>query len=123
MEKDKTILLVEDEEYVYEVSMLMLQRLGYTVLGAKSGAEAVDIFKSNMESIDLVLLDLVMPDMDGANTFDILKKIKFDVNVLLSTGYDENETVEMLMAAGCKGCVQKPFTMEKLMIKLSEIMN
>ena len=123
MEKGKTILLVEDEEYVYEVSMLMLKRLGYTVLGAKSGAEAVDIFKSNMESIDLVLLDLVMPDMDGTNTFNILKKIKFDVNVLLSTGYDEDETVEMLLAAGCNGYVQKPYTMNKLKDKLSTILN
>ena len=123
MGKGKTILLVEDEEYVYEVSMLMLKRLGYTVLGAKSGAEAVDIFKSNMESIDLVLLDLVMPDMDGANTFNILKKIKFDVNVLLSTGYDEDETVEMLLAAGCNGYVQKPYTMNKLKDKLSTILN
>lgn len=119
----KTILFVDDEEQVYQVGILMLERLGYSVLGAKSGNEAVDIFKSNLDTIDLVLLDLVMPDMGGEDTFDILKKLKPDVNVLLSTGYNENEVVLKLLKSGCKDYIQKPFTLDKLMEKLSATLN
>ena len=122
-ENGKTILLVEDEEQVYQVGMLMLERLGYSVLGAKSGTEAVDIFKSNLDIIDLVLLDLVMPDMGGEDAFGILKQLKPDINVLLSTGYNENEVVMKLINSGCKGYIQKPFTMDKLIEKLSTVLN
>ena len=122
-ENGKTILLVEDEEQVFQVGMLMLERLGYSVIGAKSGNEAIDIFRSNLNSIDLVLLDLVMPDMGGEDTFDTLKQLKPDVNVLLSTGYNENEVVSKLISSGCKGYIQKPFTMDKLIDKLSTVLN
>lgn len=121
--KGRTILLVEDDEYVFEVGMMMLQRLGFDVLGARSGAEAIAVYRANQDRIDLVFLDLVMPEMSGAAVFESIKSIKPDVDVLVTTGFDLNDVVVELLQSGCRGFIQKPFTFEKLSDSLSEILN
>ena len=82
-----TVLLVDDEEMVLEVGEELLTHLGYEVLLAENGQEALELYKKNQNEIDLVLLDMVMPVMGGGETFDRMKEIDTNVKVLLSSGY------------------------------------
>jgi PAS domain S-box-containing protein len=84
-----TVLLIEDEEQVREMAGIMLSRLGYTVLEAKDGVEAVEIFQQHQDDIHCVLSDLTMPRMDGWETLVALRKLSHDIPVILSSGYDE----------------------------------
>jgi DNA-binding NtrC family response regulator len=119
--RSKCVLLVDDDEAVLEVGTMMLERVGYQVLGARNSAEAVEIFKQN--EIDLVLLDLKLPDQSGAYTFNKIREIDPDARVILSTGYNETQEVFDLMDLGCRGMLQKPFSMEKLFAKVAEALN
>ena len=114
----ETILLVDDEEMIRKVASAMLQSLGYHVIVAASGAEAVAVISQRGDSIDLVILDMIMPDMDGSATFDSLRAIMPKVAVLLSSGYSINgQTINMLQK-GCRGFIQKPFTLSELSQKI-----
>jgi len=115
------ILLVEDEEDVLKVGARMLEILGYTVLEAPGGREAVEIYKEQKDSIDLVLLDVIMPDMSGSQTFDLLKEINPDVSVLLSSGYTLDERAKRILERGCKGFIQKPYSAKALSEKIKAI--
>ncbi len=80
---EETILLVDDEDMIIEVSSEILKALGYKVMSAKSGREALNIYRTNKNKIDLVMLDMIMPDMGGKESYDYLKKIDPEVKVLL----------------------------------------
>ena len=82
-----TILVVDDEELVLDVEVTLLQRIGYNTLMACNSREACQVFKDKYEQIDLVILDMIMPDENGATTYKRLKRINPDVKVLISTGY------------------------------------
>ncbi|MEI6260225.1 MAG: response regulator [Deltaproteobacteria bacterium] len=84
-----TVLLIEDEEQVRKMAGIMLSRLGYTVLEAKDGVEAVEIFQQHQDEIRCVLSDLTMPRMDGWETLTALRKLSPDIPIILSSGYDE----------------------------------
>jgi len=114
--RSRCILLVDDEEVVLDVGTMMLEKIGYQVLGARNSAEAVEIFKQN--EIDLVLLDLKLPDESGAETFKKIRAIDPDARVILSTGYNETQEVFELMDLGCRGMLQKPFSLERLFEKV-----
>jgi K+-sensing histidine kinase KdpD/CheY-like chemotaxis protein len=83
----ETILLVDDEPAVIMIGREMMEEMGYTVFAAQSGSEAVAIYKQYYRQISLIILDIIMPEMGGGDTFDCLKEINPDVNVLLSSGY------------------------------------
>ena len=119
--RSRCILLVDDEEVVLDVGTMMLEKIGYQVLGARNSAEAVEIFKQN--EIDLVLLDLKLPDESGAETFKKIRAIDPDARVILSTGYNETQEVFELMDLGCRGMLQKPFSLEKLFEKVAEALS
>jgi CheY-like chemotaxis protein len=121
IEGSGTILLVDDEEMVLEVSVKMLKKMGYTALEAHSGKEAVDIFRDNSEIIDLVILDLIMPDIGGGEVYDRIKAINPGVKVLLSSGYSIGGQATDIMKRGCDGFIQKPFKANELSGKLKEI--
>lgn len=116
------ILLIDDEEMVLEVSKDILEQLGYKVLSAKSGKEAIDVFKKHKDIIDLVVLDMIMPEMSGGETYDALKEINTDIKVLLCTGYSMNGQATNILECGCNGFIQKPFNMECLSEKIREIL-
>jgi CheY-like chemotaxis protein len=118
-----TLLIVDDEELVLEVAANMLEKLGYTVLKAHNGTEAVDIFKANHDKIKMVILDIIMPDIGGGEVYDKIKPINSDVKVLLSSGYSVDGQAIELLERGCDGFMQKPFTMEELSGKITQIMN
>ncbi|MBW2001372.1 MAG: PAS domain S-box protein, partial [Deltaproteobacteria bacterium] len=109
-----TILLVDDEEIVLDASFNMLKSLGYTVLKAKGGREAVETYKENIDKINMVLLDIIMPDMSGGQAYDRMKEIDPDIKVLLSSGYNIEGQATELLAKGCNGFIQKPFNMKEL---------
>jgi len=116
------ILLIDDEEMVLEVSKDILEQLGYKVLSAKSGKEAIDVFKKHKDIIDLVILDMIMPEMSGGETYDALKEINTDINVLLCTGYSMNGQATKILERGCNGFIQKPFNIKSLSEKIREIL-
>jgi PAS domain S-box-containing protein len=118
-----TLLIVDDEELVLEVGANMLEKLGYTVLKAHNGSEAVDIFKAHRDKIKMVILDIIMPDMGGGAVYEKIKPINPDVKVLLSSGYSVDGQAIELLEAGCDGFMQKPFTMEELSKKIGQILD
>ncbi len=119
----ETVLLVDDEEMILEVARPMLEKLGYTVRVASSGAEAVDVFSRDREEIDLVILDLVMPGMAGGETFDRIREIDSVVPVLLSSGYSLDGQAAAILERGCNGFIQKPFTMERPSRKVRSVLD
>ncbi|MBW2179794.1 MAG: PAS domain S-box protein [Deltaproteobacteria bacterium] len=118
----ETILFVDDEDRIIDSAQEMLEAIGYTVLTAKSGDEALYRFKENMDKIDIIILDMVMSGMGGGEVFDHLRKINPDVKVLLSSGYSINGHAAEIMKRGCNGFIQKPFTLEQVSKKIREIL-
>ncbi len=119
----ETILLTDDEDMIIDVGREMLKTLGYTVLVARSGKEAIEIYEKNKEKIDMVLLDMVMPQMGGGETYGKLKETNRDIKVLLSSGYSINGEAEGILERGCNGFIQKPFNMIQLSQRIREILD
>jgi two-component system cell cycle sensor histidine kinase/response regulator CckA len=121
-ERDGLILMADDEDLVLGVGVNFLNRLGYTTLTAKNGREAVEIYQKNHDVIDMVILDMIMPQMGGGQAYDNLKKINPEVKVLLSSGYSLDGQAREILDRGCNGFIQKPFSMEALAAKIDEIL-
>ena len=116
-----TILLIDDEKMILDVGCELLEELGYTVLSALSGREALQIFQENSTKIDLVIMDMIMPGMSGGETFDRLRNINQDIKVLLSSGYSLNGQATQILRRGCDGFIQKPFNLNQLAEKIGSI--
>jgi two-component system cell cycle sensor histidine kinase/response regulator CckA len=116
-----TILLIDDEEMIIKVGEELLQELGYSVIAARSGEEAVKLYNKNRDKIDLVVMDMIMPGMGGGETFDRLKAVNPDVKVLLSSGYSINGQASKILERGCDGFIQKPFNLNQLSEKIRGI--
>jgi len=110
----ETVLLVDDEGMIIKVCKQMLGALGYRVLMARSGQAALDILAKQKDSIDLIILNLMMPGMGGGETYDRIREIDPGARVLLSTGYSVEGEAAMILARGCDGFVQKPFNIDRL---------
>jgi PAS domain S-box-containing protein len=123
MKGTETILLVDDESMVLDVSAEMLEKLGYEVVTAASGKEAVQAFVENVDRIDLIILDMIMPGMDGGKTFDQLRNIRSSIPVLLSSGYSLNGQANTILQRGCNGFVQKPFSINQLSQKIRDVLD
>ena len=119
---DETVLLVDDEEIVIDVGVQILEKLGYTVFEARSGREAVRVFNEKRDKIDMVILDMVMPDMGGSEAFEKMKEIDPEVKVLLSSGYSIDGQANEILKRGCNGFIQKPFNMKALSKEIREIL-
>ena len=116
-----TILLIDDEEMIIKVGQELLQELGYEVLSARSGREAIELYQRNPDKIDLVIMDMIMPGMGGGETFDRLKRSNRDIKVLLSSGYSINGQASKILERGCDGFIQKPFNLIQLSDKIQGI--
>ena len=117
-----TILIVDDEEESIMAEELMLKELGYKVIQARSGRDAIRVCQEHTDQLDLITLDMIMPGMSGKETFDRLREINPDIKVLLVSGYSHNRQVEELMQRGCSGYLQKPFDLHELSSKIIEVM-
>jgi len=109
-----TVLLVDDEETVRVIGKLMLQRLGLTVLTACDGREGVDVFREHQDEIACVVLDMIMPHMDGEEAFGELRRISSDVPVIMSSGYDEHSVTRRFAGKDLAGFIQKPYEFQEL---------
>jgi two-component system cell cycle sensor histidine kinase/response regulator CckA len=103
-----------------DVGVKMLKKLGYEVLKAEGGKKAIDLYKANQDKIDAVILDMIMPDMGGGETYDRLKEINPEIKVLLSSGYSMDGEAKEILERGCNGFLQKSFTMRELSKKIRE---
>lgn len=108
------VLVVDDEPIMRKIAVNVMQNSGYQVLVAESGKLAIEIFKQYQPKIKLVLLDLLMPEISGSETFREMKKIHPDVNVLLVSGAKSDKRIQVLLAQGAKGFVEKPYTFPQL---------
>lgn len=117
----EVILIVDDEEVVLDVNREILESLGYAVLAARSGKEALGIYRERRGEIALVLLDMVMPGINGEETFGLLKRIDPAVKVILASGYSTNDQIRNMMRNGCCGFLQKPFGNVELAMKIREV--
>ena len=115
-----TVLLVDDEETVRALGSEMLKELGYRVVTANDGRQGVEVFKSRND-IALVLLDLTMPHMDGAQCFRALRQVDPHVKVVMSSGFNEQEVTQKFLGKGISGFVQKPYKLSTLREVLSRI--
>lgn len=117
-----TILLVDDEEMILDVGKAILNKLGYRTLTANSGDKAIEIYKGNQNGIVLVILDMVMPGMNGRETYDRLKEINSEITVLLSSGYSIDGAAGDILKGSSDGFIQKPFDVKILSGKLKQIL-
>jgi len=119
----ETILLVDDEEMNIDAVGGLLETLGYTVMNAQSGKDAIELYRENQKNIHLVILDMIMPVMSGSETFERLKEINPDIKVILSSGYSINGQAAEILERGCKGFIQKPFNVHELSLKIREVLD
>lgn len=119
----ETILLVDDEDIIINVGKAMLKSLGYEVLSAWGGKKALEVYQENKDGIDMVILDMVMPDLNGGEVYDRFKEANPGVKVLLSSGYSIDGEAKEILGRGCNGFIQKPFNMTHLSQKIREILD
>ncbi len=117
-----TILLVDDEESLLALGARMLEHLGFTVLTAADGLQAVELYRQRGKEIDLVLMDLTMPHMDGAEAFGELRRLNPDVRVILASGYGKEDVASRFAGNGIDGVLQKPYTLARLRESLAGLM-
>jgi CheY-like chemotaxis protein len=118
----ETILVVEDEQAVRDLTVRILQQLGYTILTAASGAEALEVSQAHAGSIDLLLTDVVMPHMSGRQLADHLRQSRPTTKVLFLSGYTENTVVHHGVLDAGVDFLPKPFSRENLSKKLREVL-
>ncbi|MDQ1270023.1 MAG: Histidine kinase, partial [Thermodesulfobacteriota bacterium] len=116
------VLLVDDEQRILNVGRTICKALGYTVFTAASGKEALKIYAEKKNDINIVILDMIMPGMDGLDVFMALKKLNPDIKVLLSTGYAIDENAQEMLRQGCKGYILKPYSVVDFSHKLRDIL-
>jgi CheY-like chemotaxis protein len=112
-DRQPVILFADDDEFCLSVVVKMLNRLGCSVLEARDGHEAIEVYKKNQDRIDLVILDMKMPH-NGASTYEQLRKINTEVKIFVTSGYTEDHRITELLKQGCDGFIQKPFNLNIL---------
>ncbi len=117
----EVVLLVDDEDLIRRVGERLLRKLGYRVLLAPDGATAVRLLDEHTREVSLIILDLVMPDLDGEETFHRLREIDPLVPIVLSSGYSRDDKVKRLLLAGANGFLQKPFELKHLAREMKQI--
>ncbi len=117
------IMVVDDEDILRNTAAKILKSLGYSVEAFSSGYDAADFYRENSAAVKLVVLDLIMPEISGVDTFHLLKEINSDVKVLLSSGFTRHENIASIMQKGAAGFINKPYSIEELSKKVWECIN
>jgi two-component system cell cycle sensor histidine kinase/response regulator CckA len=118
-----TLLLVDDEDSVRLVAKRMLEQLGYHIVLASNGDEGLEIYQRERHRIDLVILDMIMPGMGGAEFYQKVKEIDPMVKVLLSSGYSLDGEAQKVVASGANGFIQKPYRIAAMSRKIAQILD
>jgi DNA-binding NtrC family response regulator len=116
-----TILLVDDEKMVLDIGVKMFTRLGFNVIPVENGRKAIETFKERKDTIDVIVLDIVMPDLGGAEVVEAIKDIDPNTKIMLSSGYGRDRNTADIMQ-NCNAFIQKPFRMQELSASLQSIM-
>ncbi len=116
------ILLIDDEKHIRDMSEVLLKDLGYKTYIADNGFKGVEIFKKNVDDIDLVLLDIIMPEMDGTQVFRQLKKIRPEVKVIITSGFSDGDKISELRKAGAVGFLPKPYSVSNLTVLINKVL-
>jgi two-component system cell cycle sensor histidine kinase/response regulator CckA len=114
------ILFVDDEENIREMACEMLGSFGHQVVAAENGSKALEIYRSSWQSIDLVILDMIMPEMGGKETYIAMRAVNPRVKALLSSGYSLNGEAQQIIEEGVRGFVQKPFLSAQMQKAIQE---
>ena len=117
-----TIMIIEDEETIMSLNRLILERLGYRVLEAGNGVEAVRLAGTFEGDIDLAILDIALPDMAGKEVYHLLKESRPDLKVIICSGYDISGPAHEILEAGAQGFIQKPYSLATLSEKVKEVL-
>lgn len=118
----ETILLVDDEEYIRELGSRILQKAGYKVIMASNGREALDVYRTKRDQVELVVLDLIMPEMGGGQCLEGLLSLDPSVRVVIASGYSANGLTKDALLAGAKGFVNKPYNIRQMMATIREVL-
>jgi len=119
----KTILIVDDEEFIRELLGEIIAAEGFKVLEAASGPQAINIFEQQSANINLVLLDVILPDMDGREVYFKLKSIRPDVKIVIISGYSQTTVRQDLVEAGVEGYITKPFEINQVQHLIQSILD
>ncbi|MCX5873923.1 MAG: response regulator [Deltaproteobacteria bacterium] len=119
----ETILLVDDEEVLRDLGATLLNEFGYKVITAVNGKEALEIYHMEKNTISLILLDLIMPVIDGRQCLGEILRIDPNGKVVITSGYSECGLADEVMAGGAKGLVEKPYNMRQLLTTIREILD
>ncbi len=120
---EETILVVDDEHIILSVTKDLLEGLGYRVVTASNGLESLAHFEEHKNSVDMVILDMILPDMSGGEIFDRLRRIDPKLKILLASGYSIDGQARTILERGCNGFIQKPYHLDKLSQKIREILD
>ena len=120
---NETILVVDDEDAIWDFVIEALQNLGYSVILTGNGEEAIEVYNNNPGEISLVFLDMIMPKLGGHSTFYQLKAINPKVKILLSSGYVSDEEIEDLLDNGANGFLHKPHKVSELATEIRRILD
>ena len=117
----ETVMVVDDEAMVKDLARDILKRYGYTVLTAGGGEEAVELYRKYRESIALVVLDILMPDMDGREAFRRIRAFDPSAKIIVSSGFDQARDADDLLREGASAFVQKPYRIAELVRAVGEV--
>ncbi len=117
------ILVIDDEDFIREITKLTLESFGFRVFTCADGESAISIFSQYKNEIDLILTDLMMPKMDGVKTIQRLLEILPNIKIIVTSGLNSDENILKAQKAGASAFISKPFSAETLLLKISEVMN
>jgi len=117
----KTVFVIDDEEMIREIAQDMLNHMGYNVIVAEDGVEAVEIFKEKENEIDLVMVDLIMPKMNGVVCYQKLKEINKDIPIIFASGLGELSKKQSILEMGAAGYLEKPYSIKALSEIFSDV--
>ena len=124
MNKEKrTALIVDDEKIMLDIESFMLQKAGFNTLKASNSEEACRLYEEKKEHIDIVVLDMLMPDEKGTDTYKSLKRMNPDIRVLISTGSEKDRDVDEILNDGQNGFIKKPFKFDEFTSNVNTILS
>lgn len=119
---NKTVLVIDDEDVIRNLMNDILDMLGYNVILSARPSEALELYRMHRHSIDLILMDMVMPEMNGQQLYRAMNEIDPDNRVIVLSGYSMAEEVEMMLQEGVAGFLQKPVTISRLKEIINEVL-
>lgn len=121
--RNESLLVVEDDDSVREFSIRMLKGLGYNVFSASNGQEALEMFKNQASQINMVITDMVMPNMTGAQFVEAARQIDKDIKIMLVSGYGPDDTEDGIALGKSVAFFQKPYTRDQLSKKIRDVLD